>query len=325
MIDRLQSVLGTGCDPHENLAIEQVLLESTKAGCCTLYLWQNRNTVVIGRNQNAWKECRTALLEAEGGTLARRLSGGGAVYHDLGNLNFTFLLPSGDYDLDRQLAVIQAACALCGVETERSGRNDLLADGRKFSGNAFYHHAGQSYHHGTLLVNVDRERMGRYLCPSEAKLNAKGVDSVRSRVVNLCELQPKLTVEQLKIALLEAFGTVYGLPIEPVESNAIPMDRVRELTLRNRSWEWNYGQRLPFDFACERRFPWGEIRIELQVENGIVRHAGVYTDAMDDLLAPTLKDALTDCRFNASALCERVRAGVCLQTEDICNLLLQSM
>ncbi len=325
MIERLQYVLGTGCDPHENLAIEQALLESTRAGCCTLYLWQNRNTVVIGRNQNAWKECRTALLEAEGGTLARRLSGGGAVYHDLGNLNFTFLLPSEDYDLDRQFAVIRTACALCGIETEQSGRNDLLADGRKFSGNAFYHHAGRSYHHGTLLVNVDRERMGRYLCPSKAKLNAKGVDSVRSRVVNLCELQPKLTLDQLKNALLEAFGTVYGLPIEPIASDAIPMDRVRELTQRNRSWEWNYGQRLPFDFACEQRFSWGELRVELQVENGIVRHASVFTDAMDDTLAPALGDALTGGRFDASALCERVRAGARSEAEDLCNLLLQSM
>ena len=167
MIDRLQVYESEGFDPYRNLAIEQHLLETVLGGCCLLYLWRNERTVVIGRNQNAWAECRTTLLSEEGGRLARRLSGGGAVYHDLGNLNFTFLMRTEDYDLDRQLNVIQTACRLGGIETERSGRNDLLADGRKFSGNAFYRHEGRSYHHGTLLVDTDMNRMVRnhlYFC-----------------------------------------------------------------------------------------------------------------------------------------------------------------
>ena len=208
MIDRIAIYESEGFDPHRNLAIEQHLLESVLGGCCLLYLWRNERTVVIGRNQNAWAECRTALLSEEGGTLARRLSGGGAVYHDLGNLNFTFLMRTWDYDLARQLSVIRRACAVCGIETEISGRNDLLADGRKFSGNAFYHHEGRSYHHGTLLVDVDGEAMKRYLSPSKAKLEAKGVESVRSRVVNLKELNPAIAVETLKAAMKTAFAEV---------------------------------------------------------------------------------------------------------------------
>lgn len=216
MIDKLKLYRGQSFDPFFNLAVEEYLLQNTDEGCCTLYLWQNQNTVVIGRNQNAFKECRTTLLEDEGGKLARRLSGGGAVFHDLGNLNFTFLVPTADYDLDKQLKVIELACEKLGVKVERSGRNDILADGRKFSGNAFYKNGPRAYHHGTLMVDVDREKMGRYLNPSKAKLSSKGVDSVRSRVVNLKELAPDTTIELLSQKLAEAFGQVYGLTYEEI-------------------------------------------------------------------------------------------------------------
>ena len=138
MITKIFIYNAQGTDPHENLAAEKVLMDALAPGEAMLYLWQNLNTVVIGKNQNAWLECRTSLLDEEGGKLARRLSGGGAVYHDLGNLNFTFLMCKEDYNLDKQVAVIQKACALAGIHAEKSGRNDLLADGRKFSGNAFY-------------------------------------------------------------------------------------------------------------------------------------------------------------------------------------------
>ena len=172
----------------------------------------------------------SALLEAEGGHLARRLSGGGAVFHDLGNLNFTFLVPAEDYDVARQLAVIAEACRSLGIGTETSGRNDLLADGRKFSGNAFYQSGTNHYHHGTLLVDVDTERMGRYLSPSQAKLAAKGVSSVRSRVVNLRELRRDLTIPMLREALTGAFSQVYGLPWTPVDVAELDQDALTNLS-----------------------------------------------------------------------------------------------
>ena len=185
MIRRLFTCSGSGTDPYRNLALERYLTETVPEDACVLYLWQNQNTVVIGRNQNAWKECRTGLLEQEGGVLARRLSGGGAVFHDLGNLNFTFSVTEENYDLRRQQQLILTACRLLGLRAELSGRNDLLAEGRKFSGNSFYAHNGRAFHNGTLLVDADMTKMGRYLSPSTAKIASKGVDSVRSRVVNL--------------------------------------------------------------------------------------------------------------------------------------------
>ncbi|MDO4740127.1 MAG: lipoate--protein ligase [Eubacteriales bacterium] len=309
MLERLRLYIGKGTDPYRNLAVEQHLMETVPEDMCILYLWQNADTVVIGRNQNAWKECRTALLEQEGGRLARRLSGGGAVFHDLGNLNFTFLVPTAHYDLDRQLAVVQGACRSLGVRAERSGRNDILAEGRKFSGNAFYKNAGRSYHHGTLLVDADMERMTRYLAPSRAKLTAKGVDSVRSRVVNLREIAPDISIEALKQALAEAFAREYALPCEAISERELDRDAIEKLRQRNAGWEWNYGLRAEADITFEERFLWGSIQFALSLEGGIVKEARIYTDAMDWSLAPRLEAALCGCRFSLPELSLRLAAA----------------
>jgi lipoyltransferase and lipoate-protein ligase len=319
MIDTLRVYESDGVDPHRNLAIEQHLLETVEGGCCLLYLWKNERTVVIGKNQNAWAECRTSLLEADGGTLARRLSGGGAVYHDRGNLNFTFLMREEDYDLSRQLAVIRTACRSLGVETEISGRNDLLALGRKFSGNAFYHHDGRTYHHGTLLVDVDGEAMRRYLSPSKAKLEAKGVESVRARVVNLKELNPAITVDNLKTAMKAAFSEVYGLPVSAPPT--LDEARVTELTAHYASDAWLYGRRLPCTFRCESRFFWGGIELQLSVDHGTVTDTRVYTDDLDPETAPRLERALKDAPFSLAALSARIEAQSVPHGRDIIQML----
>ena len=344
MIRRLLVCRSGGTDPYENLALEEALLSRVGEGELILYLWQNARTVVIGRNQNPWKECRTALLAEEGGHLARRLSGGGAVFHDLGNLNFTFLMSAEDYDLPRQLTVIERACQSLGIPAQRSGRNDLLAEGRKFSGNAFYKHNGKAYHHGTLMVDVDLEKVQRYLSPSKAKLAAKGVNSVRSRVVNLREFVPTLTIPQLADALIAALAEVYPVasaisrpdeaetfqvchserseesvppsPVFPLDVNALDL---HTLTKKYKSDAWLYGQKLPFTASVEDRFPWGGVELQFQVESGVIRAAKVYTDAMDETLAGTAEEALTGRPFRLAslsaamehaALSERVKADL---------------
>ncbi len=319
MIDTLRIFESDGVDPHRNLAIEQHLLETVLGGCCLLYLWQNERTVVIGKNQNAWAECRTSKLFGDGGRLARRLSGGGAVYHDLGNLNFTFLMREEDYDLMRQLSVIRKACALCGIETEISGRNDVLADGRKFSGNAFYRHEGRAYHHGTLLVDTDGEAMLRYLSPSKAKLEAKGVESVRARVVNLKELNPAIGIDRLKSAMKTAFSEVYDLPVSG--SPAVDEDRISTLTAHYASDAWLFGRKLPFTFRCESRFPWGGIELQLSVDRGVVTDAAVYTDDMDPETAPRLRDALPGSPFSLCALKARIQSQAVPHARDLIQML----
>ena len=309
MIEKLLTYESGSFDPFLNLATEQHLLDTVEGGCCLLYLWQNQNTVVIGKNQNPWAECRASLLEEEGGHLARRLSGGGAVFHDSGNLNFTFLMPTEDYDLARQQRVLLEAVRRFGIPAELSGRNDLTADGRKFSGNAFYHNGPRSYHHGTLLVDVNGEKLTRYLTPTKAKLETKGVASVRSRVVNLVELCPTVTIDGLKHALVEAFEAVYGLRSAPKALIEADTAHIAELRQHYASWEWRFGQRLPFTFRAEGRFPWGGVEIQLDVNQGTICAAKVYTDAMDHGLSSQAEAALTGCTFQREALSQALSAS----------------
>lgn len=323
MITKLRIYETTQTNPHWNLATEKHLMDITQPGECLLYLWQNKNTVVIGKNQNPWLECRTSLLEEEGGLLARRLSGGGAVFHDLGNLNFTFIMCKEDYDLNKQLSVIQTACAIAGIHAEKSGRNDVLADGRKFSGNAFYQNRTHAYHHGTLMVDVDKDKLGRYLSPPKAKLEAKGVTSVRSRVVNLKELNPELTVKAMKGYMVNAFDKVYGMVAEPLILTDSDFTAIKKLKTEYSSWEYLYGTPLPFTFKCEARFDWGYIQLQLEAKDGIIRGAKVYTDAMDWALPQDIEDALLKCRFETAtmqrSLCDALQdKTVC---GDLCQLL----
>lgn len=324
MIEKLRIYESRCHDPYLNLAVEKQLLDTVAPGECILYLWQNQNTVVIGRNQNPWVECRSALLEEEGGHLARRLSGGGAVFHDLGNLNFTFLVCTEDYDVDRQLSVIQHACALAGIRAEKSGRNDLLAEGSKFSGNAFYSSKGRSYHHGTLLIAADMDKLQRYLSPSKAKLEAKGVASVRSRVINLRELASELTCDIMRHNMRAAFETVYGLQASAVALSDADQLAIRETAQVYSSWDYLYGTPLPFSFACEARYPWGQIRLELQAKSGVITGVKVYTDAMDWSLPSTIEQALTGCVFRLEDLHAALRQALTAETaNDLCQLLAQ--
>lgn len=303
MIQRLYTLTADGTAPVRNLAMEAYLLETVPEDACILYLWQNAHTVVVGRNQNAWKECRVSTLRAEGGRLVRRLSGGGAVYHDLGNLNFTFLLAEKEYDLARQQEVLLRAARAFGLDARITGRNDIEIDGRKFSGNAFYRHAGRAYHHGTLLLHVDTERMGRYLNADPAKLAGKGVDSVRARVVNLCDLQPRITVDAMRLALTQAFGEVYRGRPQELDRGQMAEGRLREMEERFGSWDWIFGRPIPFTWRAARRFDWGGLEICLEVERGRVKRCVCYSDAMDERLAPRIAEQLTGCPLSRAALC----------------------
>lgn len=185
-------------DPYFNLAYEKYLFDEVSIGETIIYLWQNDNTIVIGKNQNPKSEMLLDKFISDGGKLARRMSGGGTVYHDLGNLNFSFITKSNEIEQVSYQKVITSVLKYFGLKVEFNGKNDLLIGEKKFSGNATYDNGNIICQHGTLLVSTDLKKMSYYLTPDISKLERNNVKSVSSRVTNLSDLCPKISVEVLK-------------------------------------------------------------------------------------------------------------------------------
>ena len=283
----------TTTNPHYNLAVEEFFFRHEREDVCML--WQNEPTVVIGKNQNAFVEVDTDALQRDGVHLARRITGGGAVYHDLGNVNFSFISKqNGETGLDfaRFTAPILKALASLGVHAELSGRNDLLLDGQKFSGNAQYSANGRTLHHGTLLFDADLAALGRYLRPDEEKLKSKGISSVRSRVTNLApHLQISATTGEF-IELLARFLRAEYAPQEPPVPQSAEIDA---LFARNASKEWLYPERelvAGYTLHQKKRFPFCSLEITLSMHNDTVRDAMIRGDFFGVLPIEELEGAL---------------------------------
>lgn len=306
MIRKLTYIESTGVNPYRNLAMEEYLFSECGEDEAILYLWQNQHTVVIGRNQNAWKECRISKIEEDGAVIARRLSGGGAVFHDLGNLNFTFLVRKENYDLKKQLEVILKAVQKLGIQAETSGRNDILVEGKKFSGNAFHEHKKHCYHHGTLMVDVKMDDLNKYLNVSKKKLQSKGIASVRSRVANLREFNPELTIPQLKRALRETFEEVYGGKSSEIRGNELDAEKVEALYEKYSSWEWIYGRQFDFQYEVSERFDWGQVDIQFQVDSGRIVDVLVYSDSLKPEVIGRLPESLKNIRYNNRVMAEQI-------------------
>ncbi|MBD3167805.1 lipoate--protein ligase [bacterium] len=290
-----------GFDPWRNQALEEALLHWVPNDAVVLYLWQNENTVVIGRHQNVWKEARWKQLEEAGGKLARRLSGGGAVYHDRGNLNFTFCANHRHYDVHRQMKVILGAVKKLGIDAEFSGRNDLTVDGQKFSGNAFHRTPRNAMHHGTLLLDVDFNKLSAYLNPPQEKLRSKGVESVRARVVNLAGLNPKITLQGTIDALHEALEEEYAGPGEVMEEAQFS-EEIDRYYPRYADWDWRYGETPDFDIDYSTRFVWGTIEIGFTLKDAKVKQVRVYSDTLESLLIDRIEASLEGVPFKRDEL-----------------------
>jgi lipoate-protein ligase A len=305
---RAKIVRAASHDPWYDMAVEEYLFNHLATGEVILYLWQIETTVMIGKYQNAWKECRCDLLERDGGKLARRTSGGGAVFQDTGNLNFTFIADRNLYDVDRQLQTILHAVNKFGVGAQFSGRNDLTVDGRKFSGSAF-HLSGQSaMHHGTLLINADLTRLARYLQVSKEKIASKGVDSVQARVVNLSDLKSGITVNSIIKSLEESYRSFYGSDIEEYALDRADGE-LDELYRKHASWKWRYGETPEFDISYRHRFVWGEIDLQLKVEDGKITDTVIYSDALDCGLIENLTATFKTLPFRRTAVLRAI-AGI---------------
>ena len=213
--------------PYYNLALERSLFDFVDEDTVILYLWQNSHTIVIGKNQNAYAECKVDEFIKDGGTLARRPSGGGAVYHDLGNLNFSIICKESIAKEHTYQRIVKETLRIFGIVSEFNGRNDLTVDDKKFSGNAFYVKDDLLCQHGTILINSDFKELSKYLTPDISKLERNHVKSVESRVVNLSEISDKITVESMKEAMIKATNAV-KLGKAPTESKVEEYKKIFE-------------------------------------------------------------------------------------------------
>ena len=305
----LRLLVSDSHDPLFNLAVEECIFRQMDPNQRVLFLWRNANTVVIGRAQNPWKECNTRRMEEDGVTLARRSSGGGAVFHDLGNSCFTFMAGKPGYDKSISTAIVLDALKLLGVSAFASGRNDLLVatqDGdRKVSGSAYRETHDRGFHHGTLLLDADLSRLANYLNPDPKKLAAKGISSVRSRVANLCELLPGIEHQQVSHALIEAFFTHYGARVSPEHISPIQLPDLpgfADTFARQRSWEWNFGHAPAFTHQLDERFDWGGVELHFDVEKGVIGRAQIFSDSLDPAPLDALAQRLVGVAYRSDAI-----------------------
>ena len=292
-------------DPAYNLALEEVMAAQSDAPFTML--WRNRSAVILGRNQNACREFDAAYAREHGVAVVRRMTGGGAVYHDLGNLNYSIFAFETEenrryIDFAPFAEPVLTALRALGVDAEFSGRNDILVGGRKVSGSAKCIHAGRILFHGTLLFDVDFDAMTAVLTPPRAKIEAKGVASVRARVANLHEFLPGLDRETFRLALEHELLRQFALD----ESLPIPDNWMREAERiadeRYRSWEWNFGESPDFTFERTRRFPCGTVTVHLNVHSGVIRQAMFRGDFFGSAPVDELAAMLTGCPHRADAI-----------------------
>lgn len=296
--------------PWKNLAYETCLLEAVcnenlrnHQKYAVLLLWQNDNTIVIGRNQNPWKECNMEYVEANNIRIARRITGGGAVYHDSGNINFSFILPSDIYNIQKTSSVIVEAFHNLGIQVEVSGRNDILIDQRKFSGNAYYRMDGAGLHHGTILVASDNQKITSCLTPNKQKLKSKGIDSVKSRVVNVNSIYPDVTMTQIKESISRVFREKFADTQCDTQQNLnIDEKRFEKLTEQYSSDNWIYDDYTNVDNTISNHYDWGNIEIKFEFEDEKISKCKIVTDSLEVEVITRIEEILQGSKLTKENL-----------------------
>lgn len=271
-------------DPYINLAIEEYVLQNFGEQDTYLLFYINEPSIIIGKNQNSIEEINRKYVDENNIKVVRRLSGGGAVYHDLGNLNFSFITKDdGDsfHNFARFTEPVVRALNKMNVPAELIGRNDLLIDGRKFSGNAQFSTRGRMFSHGTLMLDSEIEHVVEALNVSEEKITSKGIKSIRSRVANISEfLDEPISMEEFKETIL-----MYIFDVEKVED--VPTYELSEEDWYNiyklseeryQQWDWNYGKSPAYNVQMSHKFPSGLLDVRLDVKKGVIENCMIYGD-----------------------------------------------
>ncbi|MFS0762698.1 MULTISPECIES: lipoate--protein ligase [Peribacillus] len=293
-------------DPRINLAIEEYALKHLNIDETYLLFYINRPSIIIGRNQNTIEEINSDYVDGNGITVVRRLSGGGAVYHDLGNLNFSFITrDDGDsfHNFKKFTQPVVETLEKLGIHAELSGRNDILAEGKKISGNAMFSTKGRMFSHGTLLFKSEMDHIVSALKVKKDKIESKGIKSIRSRVGNIADfLKEPMSVDEFRSFLLQNIFKDSGKVTEYVLTET-DWEKIHEISEeRYQNWEWNYGKSPKFNLQNSHRFPVGSVDIRLEVNRGIIENCKIYGDFFGVGEVADIEQKLTGIRYEKEAI-----------------------
>ena len=297
-------------DAYDNMALEEFVFEGLPAEDEYFMLWQNKNAVVVGKYQNTVEEINQDFVRKNGIQVVRRLSGGGAMYQDMGNLNFTFVVKqeaAKSLDFEIFIQPVVHALAQLGVRAEMSSRNDIVIEGKKFSGNSQYNKRGRTMHHGTMLFCSDLNVIQDALRVKADKIESKGIKSVRSHVTNIADFLPKeTTLEEFKDVLLRHMFDANSLQKYELTEHDLKAVKV----LRDEkyaTWEWNYGRSPAYGLRKERRYDFGGIALSLDVKEGKLCSLDVSGDFFGNGDIGDLANAMKGCQMRAEALEEALK------------------
>jgi lipoate-protein ligase A len=301
-----------------NLAMEQYVFDYMPRSDSYFLLWQNAPSVIIGKYQNAYEEVNNGYITEHNIPVIRRLSGGGAVYHDLGNINYTFIVDGNikdKSDLDLFCEPLIATLAKFGIKAEISGRNDITIDGMKISGTARYNKENRIMHHGTILYDANLEIMPKILCPSKGKMASKGIKSVRSRVTNIKEyMDVQLPTKAFcDVYRQQVFDYSDVSEIKFTEQDLKNIEEIRRE--RYGSWEWNWGESPKSSIVKEEYIPdVGKIKVYMEIVDGKIKECSFYGDFFGQGPSSELIDRLIGCSLNKNDLLnalETTNVGSC--------------
>ncbi|MBM7617420.1 lipoate-protein ligase A [Weissella uvarum] len=294
-----------GTDAYTNIAMDAWLLSNLHADEPVFALWRNKNAVIIGRNQDTYEEINQDVVEQKDIQVVRRVTGGGAVYHDLGNICFSLFVPvtseTGKIDFGTFIQPVLKALQKMGIPAELTGRNDLVVDGKKISGNAQRMERGYVLHHGTLMYDVDIDTMVRALNVSDDKFISKAAKSVRSRVGMIHDIKPDLSYEDLMAGLMDEL-TNHG---QDGEYELTDEQKQSIMDLRNNrfaTWNWTYGESPAADFENEKRFPGGTLGISANLADGRIKDIDFTGDFLGLEEWRDIKDQFIGIPFTKEAL-----------------------
>lgn len=303
----MRVVINPSTNPYFNVALDSWLVREAPPDHDYVMLWQNRPAVIIGRFQNTHEEVNVDYAEAHDVAIVRRMSGGGAVYHDLGNLNFSMVVstenrPFNDYPAFTQPVI--ETLAHYGVKAELTGRNDVTLEGQKFSGNAQYRTPTRLLHHGTILFDEDLDTVPRVLNVRQDKIESKGIKSVRSRVTNVKPYLPtEVAFDDFRATLIHYIGQHNGGLHGELVLTPDQIARVDTLVAeRFGQWDWNFGQSPPFNYRGRERFARGDLEVRVAVTRGRIEAITIYGDFLGDHDIDPLIVALTGVEYSRSAL-----------------------